>query len=116
MASELTTPRPGRGVVEHSWLLAAGCLIAGTACLAGRWIPGGLVVRVAYGLLIAAILLAVALLPPRPSGRPRSLPFAFFVFAVVQVLNNSVPYLAVSVLHQLPSPATRSPRRFRARC
>lgn len=82
----------------------AGCLIAGTACLAGRWIPGGLVVRVAYGLLIAAILLAVALLPPRPSGRPRSLLFAFFVFAVVQVLNNSVPYLAVSVLHQPPVP------------
>jgi hypothetical protein len=55
-------------------------------------------------LLIAAILLAVALLPRRPSGRPRSLPFAFFVFAVVQVLNNSVPYLAVSALHQPPVP------------
>ena len=34
----------------------------------------------------------------------QSLPFAFFVFAVVQVLNNSVPYLAVSVLHQPPVP------------
>lgn len=104
---EMIARQRGRPTVGHRWMLAVSCLAAGIACLAGRWIPGGVTVRVAYGLLVAAILLGVALLPsPRWSAhRPRSLPFAFFIFAVVQVLNNSVPaYVASSVLLQAPVP------------
>jgi uncharacterized protein len=97
----------GRSTVGHRWMLAVSCLAAGIACLAGRWIAGGVGVRVAYGVLVAAILLGVALLPSSrwSSHRPRSLPFAFFIFAVVQVLNNSVPaYVASLVLDQPPVP------------
>jgi uncharacterized protein len=97
----------GRPTVGQRWMLAVSCLAAGIACLAGRWIPGGVVVRVAYGVLMAAILLGVALLPSSrwSTHRPRSLPFAFFIFAVVQVLNNSVPaYVASLVLDQPPVP------------
>jgi membrane protease YdiL (CAAX protease family) len=101
------TVQRARPSIGHQWMLAISYLAAGIACLAGRWIPGGVVVRVAYGLLVAAILLGIALLPsPPPSAqRPRRLPFAFFIFAVVQLLNNSVPgYVANSVLHQPPVP------------
>jgi hypothetical protein len=104
---EMIAQQRGRPTVGNRWMLAVSCLAAGIACLAGRWIPGGVAARVAYGLLVAAILLGVALLPSArwSAQRPRSLPFAFFIFAVVQVLNNSVPaYVAISVLHQAAVP------------
>jgi membrane protease YdiL (CAAX protease family) len=66
--------------------------------------PGGLIVRVAYGAVVAALLLTVALLARRSSAVAlSSVAFAFFVFAVVQVLNNSVPlYLGTTILHRPP--------------
>jgi membrane protease YdiL (CAAX protease family) len=90
--------------IRGRWTLAASCLAAGIACLAARWIPGGVAVRVALGVLVAAALLAIALLTRRTSAQaPGSLAFAFFVFAIVQVLNNSVPhYVATSLLGQPP--------------
>lgn len=104
-ATQTSLQPSGGPTVRNRWICAAFCLGAGIACLAARWIPASAIVRAAYGLLIAAILLAVALARRPSAGRPRPLPFAFFVFAVAQVLNNSVPtYVATSVLHQPPVP------------
>ncbi|HET9646953.1 MAG TPA: CPBP family intramembrane glutamic endopeptidase [Microlunatus sp.] len=96
---------PGtRPAVGNRWVLAGFCLISGIACLAGRWIPGGMVVRIVYGLVVAALLLAVALMARRrPAPAFSSLAFAFFAFAVVQLLNNSVPlWLGTTLLHRPP--------------
>ena len=71
----------------------------------GRALDAGRsLVRVAYGAVVAALLLAVALLARRSSAVAlSSVAFAFFVFAVVQVLNNSVPlYLGTTILHRPP--------------
>jgi membrane protease YdiL (CAAX protease family) len=86
--------------------LAAFSLTCGVACLAARWMPGGPVVRVTYGVLVAGLLLLVALLSRRRSSTAlSSVSFAFFVFAVVQVLNNWVPsYVETSVIHRPPVP------------
>ena len=98
--------REERPAVRTQWILAAFCLVSGIACLAGRWIPAGPVIRVIYGLVVAGLLLAVALVARHLSARGlSSVSFAFFVFAVVQILNNWVPtYLETSVLHRPPVP------------
>ena len=72
--------------------LAAICLVAGAAPLAVRWIPD-LTARIAFGLLIAAGLLALWAVGRKVASlRPyRDLALVFFVFALVQVLNNSIP-------------------------
>jgi membrane protease YdiL (CAAX protease family) len=99
----VTGQRQLHPAVANRWILAAGCLVAGIACLAARWIPGGVIVRVAYGLLVAAVLLAVALLTRHTSAQSSNLAYVFFIFAVVQVLNNTVPgYVGSSLLHQPP--------------
>src|SRR5690242_9962077 len=87
------------------WVLAVLCLAAGIAPLAARWIPGD-VARFVYGLLVAGLLLGLTLLGRRAPAlrRYRDLGFGFFVFAVVQVLNNSIPrFVATSILHQPPT-------------
>jgi hypothetical protein len=73
-------------------VLALICLCAGAAPLAARSIPGELE-RLSYGLLISALYIGFTLYARRrPSLREFwQLSFAFFVLAVVQVLNNSVP-------------------------
>jgi membrane protease YdiL (CAAX protease family) len=87
-------------------VLASFSLLCGVACLAARWIPAGPVLRVVYGVLVAGLLLLVALLSRRRSSTAlSSVSFAFFVFAVVQVLNNWVPsYVETSVIHRPPVP------------
>ena len=61
--------------------------------------------RVAYGVFVAAVLLAIALRTRRRSAQASGLAYAFFIFAVVQVLNNSLPgYIGSSLLHQAPVP------------
>jgi uncharacterized protein len=104
MATAIVQELGERLAVRSRWALAAFCLTSGIACLAARWMPGGLFARVGYGVVIAALLLAVALLARRSSAVAlSSLAFAFFVFAVVQVLNNSVPlYLGTTILHRPP--------------
>jgi membrane protease YdiL (CAAX protease family) len=77
------------------------CLCAGVAPLAARWIPDD-VVKVSCGLVLAAAYLAFALHARRSAslGQFWEISFAFFVFALVQVLNNSIPgYVGSSVLH-----------------
>jgi membrane protease YdiL (CAAX protease family) len=104
MATAITQQHGDRLAVRRRWVLAVFCLISGIACLAARWMPGGLFARVTYGAVVAALLLAVALLARRSSAVAlSSVAFAFFVFAVVQVLNNSVPpYFGTTILHQPP--------------
>jgi membrane protease YdiL (CAAX protease family) len=103
MAAAVTEQEGGRPAVRSRVGLAAFCLISGIACLAARSMSGGLL-RVTYGMVVAALLLGIALLARRSSAVALSnVAFAFFVFAVVQVLNNSVPlYLGTSLLHQPP--------------
>src|SRR2546428_10117548 len=80
--------------------LALLCLCAAVAPLAARWIPD-LATRLTCGVLIAAALLAVSLASGRGTPlRPfRQLSWALFVFALVQVLNNSIPrYVTTYIL------------------
>jgi membrane protease YdiL (CAAX protease family) len=102
----IVTARGVHPAGRSRWILAAACLVAGSACLAARWLPGGLAVRTAYGLLVAGVLLVIAVRTRRTStSRFNGLALAFFVFALVQVLNNSVPvYVGSSLLHQPPVP------------
>ena len=83
-------------------LLAGLCLVGGIAPLAARSIPNQ-VVQIVYGVILAAVLLGVTLAVRRSSRLSASwqLPFAFFVFSIVQVLNNSIPSFVLSnVLHE----------------
>jgi membrane protease YdiL (CAAX protease family) len=92
--------------VSRQPALGAACLCAGVAPLAGRWIPDE-GVKAAYGLLLAAIYLGFAVLARRSAvlGRLWEVAFAFFILAVVQVLNNFIPGLvATSVLNDSPNP------------
>lgn len=96
--------RPERLAVRGRWILAGFCLVSGIACLAARWLPAVSTLRLGYGVLIAGLLLTVALLARRESARAlSSLAFAFFAFAVVQVLNNLIPsYVGTAILHRPP--------------
>jgi len=78
------------------------CLLGGIAPLAARSIPDQ-AVEITYGVVLAALLLAIAVWVRRSSSLPGywHLPFALFVFAFVQVLNNSVPsFVLANVLHE----------------
>ena len=86
--------------------LAILCLAAGAAPLAVRWISGDVPTRLALGLLITAVYLAFTLFARKVSAlRPFwELSFAFFILALVQVLNNSIPgFVGTSLLHAPPN-------------
>jgi membrane protease YdiL (CAAX protease family) len=104
--TEAILEQGGHPAVRSRLALAAFSLTCGVACLASRWLSAGPVLRVAYGVVVAALLLLVALLSRRRSWTAlSSVSFAFFVFAVVQVLNNWVPsYVETSVIHRPPVP------------
>ena len=81
--------------------LGVACLCAGVAPLAARWIPDD-VLKLSCGSLVAAAYLAFALFARRSTALARfwEISFAFFVLALVQLLNNSVPgFVATYVLH-----------------
>jgi membrane protease YdiL (CAAX protease family) len=84
-------------------VLAVLCLVAGAACLEGRAFPS-IGERALYGALVAGVLLAVTYaVRRRETGDSWQVPFAFFVFGVVQLLNNTVPQLFLAnVLHERP--------------
>ncbi|HLZ30184.1 MAG TPA: CPBP family intramembrane glutamic endopeptidase [Chloroflexota bacterium] len=87
--------------------LGLACLGAAGAPLAARWIPD-LTARLICGVLIAAGLLALCLACARlaPLRQFRALACALFIFAVVQVLNNTIPhYVATYVLGESPTDA-----------
>ena len=98
---EQAGPGPSRG---QQWLLAVLSVSAGAAALAPRAVPSELG-KVSLGIVVAVLLLLISLVLRR-SAYPRpywGLAFAFFIFAFVQVLNNSVPYLVGTyVLNQQP--------------
>ena len=96
-APQLDTPKKAT--------LAIVCLCAGVAPLAARWIAHD-TARIAYGLLLAAAYLAGTLFArDRPAlCRFWRLSSAFFVLAVVQVLNNTIPsYVGTGILHDPPN-------------
>jgi membrane protease YdiL (CAAX protease family) len=85
-------------------ILAILCIGAGILALSPRYVPGGLV-QVAYGVLVCAIFLALALVARRRASLRRfwELPFAFFILSIFVVLDNTVPgYFGRYVLHSPP--------------
>src|SRR5438128_2178151 len=87
--------------------LAVLCLCAAVAPLAARWTPD-LTIRITCGVLVALVLLGFGLVCGRlPPLRPvRELSWALFVFALVQVLNNSIPHFVVArILAESPTNA-----------
>lgn len=84
---------------------AAACLLAGCAALAPRWLADDSL-KIALGLVLAAAYLGFALFARRSAilQQYSDIGFAFFIFAFVQVLNNSLPgFVTTYVLHDAPS-------------
>jgi membrane protease YdiL (CAAX protease family) len=87
------------------WILAILCLCSGVAPLAARWIPDNFA-KVSYGAAVTLFFLLATILTKRNSSLQQfwELPFAFFVFALIQVLNNTLPgYIGTYILHQAPT-------------
>jgi membrane protease YdiL (CAAX protease family) len=106
MTQEMTNEQRLDLNIGKQAILAILCLCSGVAPLAARWIPGD-IARISYGLLLTAIFLALTLLARKVSTLQPfwELPFAFFIFAFVQVLNNSIPrYFGIYILHEAPVP------------
>lgn len=97
--------RPRQPAVRRKVAVAVLCLGGGVLPLAARDLPGG-AARVGYGAALTLAFLGLTLLVRR-SGALKEywrLAFAFFVFALVQVLNNSLPALFNAMfLHQPPT-------------
>jgi uncharacterized protein len=97
--------RPRLDIRQKS-VLAIVCLCAGIAALAAKWIADD-VARVTYSLLVMALFLAITVYARATTSLRQfwELSFAFSAFAVVQVLNNSIPgYVGTSILHDHPAP------------
>jgi membrane protease YdiL (CAAX protease family) len=91
-------------VPRTQWLLAVLCLGAGVVTLAARGIPGD-VPRVIYSVLVAAGLLGVTLVARRQPALRRfwEVSFAFFIFAVVEVLDNGLrAFVTLYIPHAAP--------------
>jgi len=87
----------------HTWSLAVVCFAAGAAALAMRWIGDDLL-RFGCGLVLCALFFGTAFVLRRAADTRWPLAFAFGVFALVQLLNNSLPaFVAVQVLHAPPT-------------
>jgi membrane protease YdiL (CAAX protease family) len=101
----LVQPQPSRTALFTQVLLALVCLSAGCAALAPRWFTDD-ALKVGLEALLAVIYLTFALFATRTVSLKAywQLGFAFFVFAVVQALNNTVPGFVVAfVLHDAPN-------------
>jgi len=89
---------------REKWLLAIVCLFAGIAVFATHWIADD-VTRIICGVVLAAVYLGCTLFARRSRSLQQfwELSFAFFVLAVILVLNNSIPgYVGTSILHSPP--------------
>ena len=87
-------------------ILAVLCIGAGILTLSTRYVPGD-VTRIAYGLVVTAVFLVLALFARQRSSLRRfwELLFAFFVLSVFVVLDNTVPhYVGTYILHDTPVP------------
>lgn len=87
-------------------VLALLCICAGAIPLAVRWVSSDVTTRIADGVLVATVYLAFTLFARKASSlRPFwELSFAFFVLAVVQVLNNSIPsYVGANIMRAPPN-------------
>ena len=87
-------------------ILAVLCIGAGILTLSTRSVPGD-VARIAYGLVVTAVFLALALFARQRSSLRRfwELLFAFFVLSVFVVLDTTVPhYVGTYILHDTPVP------------
>ena len=85
-------------------MLALACLGSGLAALAGKWMPGE-GAKIAYSVVVTALFLALTLQARRRASFRRfwELPFAFFVLAFVQLLNNSIPHYVGVLMHDTPT-------------
>jgi len=102
----MTDEQPPHPDIRKASLLAILCLCAGLSSLSARWISND-VLKLSYGLLIAAVYLAFTVLARKVSSLRRfwELSFAFFILALVQLLNNSVPsFVGIHILHDPPVP------------
>lgn len=85
-------------------VLAVACIVAGFLPVSAGYIPGD-VARFAYGLLVTAVLLAMALLARRSSTLRRywEIPLAFFGLSLFILADRYVPHLLVThILHDPP--------------
>ena len=86
------------------WLAALACFVAGAATLGARWISDD-IVRFAWVALLCALFFVSALLLRRAANAAWAVPFAFGIFAVVQLLNNSLPaFVAEQILYAPSTP------------
>lgn len=82
--------------------IALACLCSGVAILAPKWITND-GVKIYYGIFIALFFFILSFIIKKYSTNQKfwQLPFAFFIFAFVQILNNTLPpYLLTHFLHQ----------------
>lgn len=104
-SDQQSAPSAPLGVGQKA-ALAVLCILAGILALSMRYVPGE-GVRIVWGVVVAAVFLALALsLRQRPSLRQyANLAYAFFILALFVVLDNTIPtVVATSVLRQPPVP------------
>ena len=104
----LAAERPIHLDVSRKLALVGVCLCAGIAPLAVRWM-GDDALRIVCGALLTIGYLAFALFARRQLSAVHTcweLAFAFFILALVQVLNNSIPgFVGTVLLHDHPNAA-----------
>ncbi len=86
------------------WLLGILCLFSGVAPLTARWIHDDST-KVIYGVVLVGFFLIATILIKKSLHLRQfwELSFAFFIFALIQVLNNTLPgYIRNNFLHQNP--------------
>ena len=101
----LAADEPLRLGIGKQAILAGVCACAGIAPLAARWIHQD-IASVGYGLVLTVAYLAFALVARRSAHLSKfaEISFAFFVFALVQVLNNAIPgAVGTYLLHVEPN-------------
>ncbi len=87
-------------------ILVILCIGAGILTLSTRYVSGD-VVKIAYGLVVTALFLALGLFARQRSSLRRfwQLLYAFFIFSVFVLLDNTVPhYVGTYILHETPVP------------
>lgn len=88
---------------NHNLIFILFPLLFGILPLAARWLPGGFL-KISYGIIVALLFLIISVVVRKTSSINKywELFFAFFIFAFIQVINNSVPQLIQHLLHETP--------------